>query len=442
LDSLLADDSSKRTDTVPSNLTHGDAALSAVALTDVGLRRANNQDNFAIVMASDADHWQKAGDLLIVADGMGAHAAGELASQLAVELIPHHFSKLHSKFDLPEALSRAFEETNREIHRKGMINPDFRSMGTTTCALAIFPIGAVICHVGDSRIYRLSGQTFEQLTFDHSLVWEMQQSGEVSEESIRSSALPKNVITRSLGPSPSVKVDIEGPFPILKGDKYLLCSDGLSGQLADEEIGNLLGLLDIKSAAQAMVDLANCRGGPDNITVVIAEMKRDIATHEGGVASSSRSFGAYPTLFGILAAIGFLAALFLSFIQQIPLALVSAVAALIALVTGWIKMSVERPAENSGMGCGRAPYRKYNCKPSIAFANDLWVSVKDLTAWIKANTNSPKLSGFESNLESAKRMIDGKDAKGAIKKLATLLVEVMQEIRDRRKEDDDGHVDY
>jgi protein phosphatase len=200
--------------------------------------------------------------------------------------------------------------------------------------------------------------------------------------------------------------------------------------------------LDIKSAAQAMVDLANCRGGPDNITVVIAEMKRDIATHEGGVASSSRSFGAYPTLFGILAAIGFLAALFLSFIQQIPLALVSAVAALIALVTGWIKMSVERPVENSGKGCGRAPYRKYNCKPSIAFANDLWVSVKDLTAWIKANTNSPKLSGFESNLESAKRMIDGKDAKGAIKKLATLLVEVMQEIRDRRKEDDDGHVDY
>lgn len=438
----MAEDSSKRTAAVPSHSSHCDAALCAVALTDVGLRRANNQDNFAIVMASDAEHWQRAGDLLIVADGMGAHAAGELASQLAVELIPHHFSKLHSKFDLPEALSRAFEETNREIHRKGIINADFRSMGTTTCALAVFPIGAVICHVGDSRIYRLRGQNFEQLTFDHSLVWEMQQSGEVSEESIRSSALPKNVITRSLGPSPSVMVDIEGPFPILKGDRYLLCSDGLSGQLADEEIGHLLGLLDIKSAAQAMVDLANCRGGPDNITVVIAEMSRDIAPGEGNALSGGRSIGTFPTLFGILAAIGFLAALFLSFIQQIPLALVSAAAALIALVTGWIKMSVERPAVSSGKGFGKAPYRKYNCKPSIVFANDLWVSVKDLTAWIKANTSSPKLSGFESNLESSKRLIDSKDAKGAIKKLAALLVEVMQEIRDRRKEDDDGRVDY
>jgi len=105
-------------------------------------------------------------------------------------------------------------------------------------------------------------------------------------------------------------------------------------------------------------------------------------------------------------------------------------------------MSVERPVESSGKGFGRAPYRKYNCKPSIIFANDLWVSVKDLTAWIKANTSSPKLSSFESTLDSAKRLIDAKDAKGAIKKLATLLVEVMQEIRDRRKEDDDGRVDY
>lgn len=407
------------------------------------MRRANNQDNYAIVLAADQDQWQRTGDLLIVADGMGAHAAGELASQLAVELIPHHFSKLTSKHELPDALARAFEETNREIHRKGMINPEFRSMGTTTCALAILPIGAVICHVGDSRIYRLRDQTFEQLTFDHSLVWEMQQSGEISEESIRNSVIPKNVITRSLGPSPTVMIDVEGPFSVKKGDRFLLCSDGLSGQLADEEIGSLLSLLDIHAAAKAMVDLANCRGGPDNITVVIAEAQRDIGMDSKSASSSStKNVGAFPTLFGILAAIGFLTALFLAFVQQIPLALVFSAAALIALVTGWIKMSTEKPAETLGKGIGKAPYRKYTLKPSIAFANELHLAVRDLTDWLKANGASRKLNALESNISASKRLIDGKNSKDAIKQLAKLLVEVTQEIRDRRKEEDEGQVDY
>lgn len=439
----MADDPFKRTAPVSPNTSVPNAAVQATALTDVGMRRANNQDNYAIVLAADQDQWQRTGDLLIVADGMGAHAAGELASQLAVELIPHHFSKLTSKHELPDALARAFEETNREIHRKGMINPEFRSMGTTTCALAILPIGAVICHVGDSRIYRLRDQTFEQLTFDHSLVWEMQQSGEISEESIRNSVIPKNVITRSLGPSPTVMIDVEGPFSVKKGDRFLLCSDGLSGQLADEEIGSLLSLLDIHAAAKAMVDLANCRGGPDNITVVIAEAQRDIGMDSKSASSSStKNVGAFPTLFGLLAAIGFLTALFLAFVQQIPLALVFSAAALIALVTGWIKMSTEKPAETLGKGIGKAPYRKYTLKPSIAFANELHLAVRDLTDWLKANGASRKLNALESNISASKRLIDGKNSKDAIKQLAKLLVEVTQEIRDRRKEEDEGQVDY
>lgn len=439
----MADDPFKRTAPVSPNTSVPNAAVQATALTDVGMRRANNQDNYAIVLATDQDQWQRTGDLLIVADGMGAHAAGELASQLAVELIPHHFSKLTSKHELPDALARAFEETNREIHRKGMINPEFRSMGTTTCALAILPIGAVICHVGDSRIYRLRDQTFEQLTFDHSLVWEMQQSGEISEESIRNSVIPKNVITRSLGPSPTVMIDVEGPFSVKKGDRFLLCSDGLSGQLADEEIGSLLSLLDIHAAAKAMVDLANCRGGPDNITVVIAEAQRDIGMDSKSASSSStKNVGAFPTLFGLLAAIGFLTALFLAFVQQIPLALVFSAAALIALVTGWIKMSTEKPAETLGKGIGKAPYRKYTLKPSIAFANELHLAVRDLTDWLKANGASRKLNALESNISASKRLIDGKNSKDAIKQLAKLLVEVTQEIRDRRKEEDEGQVDY
>lgn len=439
----MADDPLKRIASDSSNSSVPNAAVQVTALTDVGMRRANNQDNYAIVLASDQDHWQRAGDLLIVADGMGAHAAGELASQLAVELIPHHFSKLSTKHDLPDALAKAFEETNREIHRKGMVNPEFRSMGTTTCALAILPIGAVICHVGDSRVYRLRDQTFEQLTFDHSLVWEMQQSGEISEESIRNSVIPKNVITRSLGPSPSVMIDVEGPFSVQKGDRYLLCSDGLSGQLADEEIGSLLSLLDINTAAKAMVDLANCRGGPDNITVVIGEAQRDIGMgSNAGASNTLKNVGTFPTLFGLLAAIGFLTSLFLAFIQQIPLALVFAAAALISLVTGWIKMSTEKPTESAGKGNGKAPYRKYSLKPSITFANDLHQSVRELTDWLKANTSSRKLPAIEANIASARRLIEGKNPKEAVKQLAKLLVDVMQEIRDRRREDDEGQVDY
>lgn len=439
----MADDPLKRTAPGSPTTSAPNAAVQATALTDVGMRRANNQDNYAIVLAADQDHWHRTGDLLIVADGMGAHAAGELASQLAVELIPHHFSKLTSKHELPDALARAFEETNREIHRKGMVNPEFRSMGTTTCALAVLPIGAVICHVGDSRVYRLRDHTFEQLTFDHSLVWEMQQSGEISEESIRNSVIPKNVITRSLGPSPTVMIDVEGPFSVKKGDRFLLCSDGLSGQLADEEIGSLLSLLDIHAAAKAMVDLANCRGGPDNITVVIAEAQRDIGMDSQSASSSlAKNVGTFPTLFGLLAAIGFLTALFLAFVQQIPLALVFSAAALIALVTGWIKMSTEKPAETLGKGIGKAPYRKYTLKPSIAFANELHHAVRDLTDWLKANGTSRKLPTLESNISASKRLIDGKNAKDAIKQLAKLLVEVTQEIRDRRKEEDEGQVDY
>jgi len=291
----------------------------AVACSDIGMRRANNQDSYAIVAASDADKWQRSGDLLIVADGMGAHAAGELASRLSVELIPHHFSKLTAKLEPSEALLRAFEETNREINRRGTVNPEFRSMGTTTSAILLLPTGGVIAHVGDSRVYRLRGQTFEQLTFDHSLVWEMQQAGEVSEEMIRNSSIPKNVITRSLGPSPSVMVDLEGPFPLQKGDRFLLCSDGLSGQLADEEIGSMLGLLDPSTAVKALVDLANFRGGPDNITVVIGEVQRDFGVTSGAaVGGTTRGISGFPMAFGLIAAIGLLAALFLALVQQTP----------------------------------------------------------------------------------------------------------------------------
>jgi PPM family protein phosphatase len=439
----LADKSPRIENPVSETPANWSPVVFAVACTDIGMRRANNQDSYAIVEASDADKWQRSGDLLIVADGMGAHAAGELASRLSVELIPHHFSKLNTKLEPSEALLRAFEETNREINRRGTVNPEFRSMGTTTSAILLLPTGGVIAHVGDSRVYRLRGQTFEQLTFDHSLVWEMQQAGEVSEEMIRNSSIPKNVITRSMGPSPSVMVDLEGPFPLQKGDRFLLCSDGLSGQLGDEEIGTILGLLDPSTAVKALVDLANFRGGPDNITVVIGEVQRDFGVTSGAaVGGATRGISGFPMAFGLIAAIGLLAALFLALVQQTPLAILAAAAALIALVTGWIKAAVSHQTPAAEKGFGKAPYRKYTCRPSAGFASQLKIAVEELYGWLKDNSKSPQLRVLSERIQAANRELLAKDFKAATASFGKLLVEVMQEIRQWRKEDEEGQVDY
>lgn len=240
-------------------------------LTDVGMRRAINQDSMGVMLAESQESWDRLGHLFLVADGMGAHAAGERASQLAVDLIPQNYRKNAGQTPA-ESLHQAIVEANSDIFRRGQANIEFRSMGTTCSVLTLLPEGAVVAHVGDSRVYQLHGDNLYQLTFDHSLVWEMQAAGEVTDETARSGVIPKNVITRSLGPNASVEVDLEGPFPVRLGDRYLLCSDGLSGQVTDEEIGTILEVLNPKDAAQLFIDLSNLRGGPDNITAIVVEV--------------------------------------------------------------------------------------------------------------------------------------------------------------------------
>ena len=149
---------------------------------------------------------------------MGAHAAGELASKLAVDHLPLLYYK-HDEFSPPEALEKALQGANQEIFRRGQENLDFHNMGTTCCVLLLLPQGAVIGHVGDSRIYRLRGDEFCQLTFDHSLVWEMRAPDQLDDDDTSLPGIPRNVITRSLGPHPDVQVDLEGPFPIEVGDR-------------------------------------------------------------------------------------------------------------------------------------------------------------------------------------------------------------------------------
>jgi protein phosphatase len=235
--------------------------------TDTGMRRSNNQDSHSVVRASTFETWKQRGHLFMVADGMGAHAVGELASKMACDNIPHNYNK--SKTGTPaEAITKAYREVGALIHSRASANRDFQGMGTTCSTLLLLPEGALIAHVGDSRVYRIRNQRIDQLSFDHSLVWELVRRNHLTPEHANL-AVPKNVITRSLGPDPSVEVDLEGPLAVVSHDAYLLCSDGLSGPVVDPELGAFAGNFHPQDACRYLINLANLRGGLDNITVVI-----------------------------------------------------------------------------------------------------------------------------------------------------------------------------
>ncbi len=240
------------------------------AATDTGMRRTNNQDSYAVVRAANPESWRQRGHLFMVADGMGAHAVGELASKLACDNIPHTYAK--TKAATPtEALIKAYQDVGAQIYTKATANPDFHRMGTTASTLVFLPAGALIAHVGDSRVYRIRNGRIDQLSFDHSLVWELVRHKHISPEQAQK-AYPKNVITRSLGPEKTVEVDIEGPLPVELGDVYVLCSDGLSGMVTDPEIGAIAANFHPKDAVRYLIHLANLRGGVDNITVIVVRI--------------------------------------------------------------------------------------------------------------------------------------------------------------------------
>jgi len=238
-------------------------------VTDVGVKRSHNQDAFTVQKAPDRDHWQRVGHLFIVADGMGGHAVGEKASARAVQEIPLTYVK-HVHDGPPAALRHAFQEANAGINAIGTSNPEFRGLGTTATALVLRDEGAWIAHVGDSRAYRIRNGQIQQLTYDHSYAWEMARRLGVPPEELGD--VKRNVIVRSLGPDPLVQVDVEGPYPLEDGDTFVLCSDGLSNQVPPEEIGAVLGVLPLDEAGRFLVELANLRGGPDNITLILVRV--------------------------------------------------------------------------------------------------------------------------------------------------------------------------
>lgn len=239
------------------------------AQTDVGVRRSHNQDSLTVLLASDQKRWREQGHVFHVADGMGAHAVGELASEIATRIISHTYHKCVQE-GVVAALGKAFQEANAVIHERGIKNPEFAGMGTTSTALVLRPEGAWIGHVGDSRAYRIRDGLVQQLSFDHSLLWEKARRKNVRPEDLE--GVPSNVIVRSLGPEGEVEADVQGPHPMQDGDIFLLCSDGLSGPLGDREIGAVSSVLPPKEACEFLIDLANLRGGPDNITVIIVRI--------------------------------------------------------------------------------------------------------------------------------------------------------------------------
>ncbi len=247
-----------------------DDIIEEAAATDTGMRRSNNQDSHAIVRATRPEAWKVRGHVFMVADGMGAHAVGELASKLACDNIPHNYNKMKAVAPA-EAITKAYKEVGALIHTRASANKDFQGMGTTCSTLLLLPEGALIAHVGDSRVYRVRNGTIDQLSFDHSLAWELVRRNHLSPEEAMK-AVPRNVITRSLGPDPNVEVDIEGPLPVEPGDVFLLCSDGLSGHIEDPELGLFAANFHPKDAGRFLVALANLRGGQDNITVVLARI--------------------------------------------------------------------------------------------------------------------------------------------------------------------------
>ncbi len=235
--------------------------------TDVGMRRAANQDSLAVRLCSDHEEWSRCGHLFVVADGMGGHAVGDLASRITIETLPHAYFKRQAT-SVESRLREAIMAANKAINDRGRENREFEGMGTTCSVLSLSERGAFVGHVGDSRVYRIRRGQIEQLTFDHSLQWEMIRLGRATAENVELFH-PRNVITRCLGPDPMVQIDVEGPFSVEAGDHFLLCSDGLTNHVTDAEIGQIAGSLPPSESSRLLVNLANCRGGSDNSTVIV-----------------------------------------------------------------------------------------------------------------------------------------------------------------------------
>ena len=252
----------------------------AFGLTDVGKKRKHNEDSLLI---------EKDDGLFIVADGMGGHAAGEVASKITVETIGEFIASTRQKEEATwpfkynhalhfnsNRLAVAIEKANERVMAAVAAQPWLKGMGTTVVAGLMNEKILALAHVGDSRAYLFRGGQLSRLTDDHSWVHEQVAAGILTEDEAKSHPL-KNVVTRALGGGPSVAPDLQ-ELAFQPGDLFLFCSDGLTTMLSDEEIAEAVeGEADPEKLTRTLIEEANERGGVDNITVVLVRVPESLA---------------------------------------------------------------------------------------------------------------------------------------------------------------------
>lgn len=261
-------------------MTSLSAALEVATATHSGMVRSHNEDS----IAADAD-----AGIAVLADGMGGYNAGEVASGIAVELIrtelkaalgsrkPEELNGQGAEQLIVEKTGRA----NNAIYQAAQSQPQFSGMGTTLVVAVWSDNRMSVGHVGDSRLYCLRGEVLEQITRDHSLLQEQIDSGMITREQARHSQ-NKNLVTRAVGIDPEVDTEVH-TYPVQPGDIFLLCSDGLSDMVTDEDIQLTLSSLqaNLPLAAQQLVQQANDNGGRDNISVILVRVTQDFAARTG-----------------------------------------------------------------------------------------------------------------------------------------------------------------
>ncbi len=248
--------------------------IASCGITDIGRKRQKNEDSYLV---NDKIH------LYIVADGMGGHAGGEFASKIAVstveeiikgEDVPKNVKESYFNDPSQEGeeskLRRAIAQAGNKICQKATEDPELRGMGTTATVLFFDDCKAYVAHVGDSRAYCIRSGTISQITEDHSLVNEQLKSGLITEKEAKTHQL-KNIITRSVGVQEEVEVD-SIVWNVQNGDHYLVCSDGLTNMVQNHEILEIVLKFDTEESARRLVDLANERGGDDNISLILVQI--------------------------------------------------------------------------------------------------------------------------------------------------------------------------
>lgn len=234
------------------------------SLTDIGLVRSQNEDSFAIRTNKLGHH------MILVADGMGGHNAGNIASQMAAKIIADNFEVISRNIDYKVFIEKVSKLANHEIYKAAMLNPEYAKMGTTL-SFAIFDFEKMYTgHVGDSRIYFINSKRIKQITRDHTVIQEMMDNGSMTEQEASASPL-KNVLLQALGTSKKLSIEIK-EIKLPPRFKILICSDGLSSFVNDSELQEIITKnISIEQRLEELIELAKIKDGSDNITAILME---------------------------------------------------------------------------------------------------------------------------------------------------------------------------